>query len=171
MINNRRIELVKKLVGIFVEKLLEYHKDRIISIILFGSYARGNFKSTSDIDILIIMENLPKSRFKRYKLIVDAIDYVENIRERLAGLGIYTGISPVILDLEEAKYFRPLYLDLVYDSIILYDKNNFFKNLMKRVSEYINKFQGKRIWIGNRWYWIFKKGNIFIELDRVKLIE
>ena len=133
-----------ELVSMFVEKLLSYYKNRIVSIALFGSIARGDFKETSDIDILVVMKNLPKSRFKRYKLISNILDEVEPIRMKLLR-SIFTGISPVILEVEEAKYFRPLYLDLAYDAIILYDKDNYLSNILKRMRELIEEFGGKRI--------------------------
>lgn len=160
----------RELVSMFVEKLLSYYKNRVVSIALFGSIARGNFKETSDIDILVVMKNLPKSCFKRYKLISNILDEVEPIRMKLLRRGIFTGISPVILEVEEAKYFRPLYLDLAYDAIILYDKNNYLNNILKRMRELIEEFGGKRIWMGKRWLWYFEKKNPFIELCGVKLI-
>ncbi|RLF18666.1 MAG: nucleotidyltransferase domain-containing protein [Thermoprotei archaeon] len=161
----------RRLIERFVELLLSRFKDRIVSIALFGSIARGDFKKTSDVDILIIMKDLPKSRMKRYELIAEVLDELETIRDYLLDVGIYTGISPVILDVNEAKYFRPLYLDLVEDGIILYDKDDFLYRLLSRMQEYIARFEGKRIWMGRRWMWFFKKGNPLIELCGVKLID
>ena len=161
----------RKLIVRFIELLLTQLGDRIVSIALFGSIARGDFKRTSDVDVLIIMRDLPRSRMKRYKLIVSILNELEEIRDKLCSIGIYTGISPVILDVNEAKYFRPLYLDLVEDCIILYDEDNFLSKILNKVYEYITKFEGKRIWMGKRWIWFFKKGNPLIELCGVKLVE
>ncbi len=44
----------RKAVDEFVEKVLDKYSDRIDSIILFGSVARGEAKEESDIDILVI---------------------------------------------------------------------------------------------------------------------
>ena len=44
----------KKPVGEFVRMALEKHKDKIDSIILFGSVARGEAREDSDIDVLIV---------------------------------------------------------------------------------------------------------------------
>ena len=38
-------------------KLKEKFKDKIEEIIVFGSYARGDFNEDSDIDILIVLNN------------------------------------------------------------------------------------------------------------------
>ena len=39
------------------KKLKEEFKDKIENIILFGSYARGNYSENSDIDILVIVDD------------------------------------------------------------------------------------------------------------------
>ena len=44
----------EKAVEEFVQKLKEKFEDKIESIIIFGSYARGESKEGSDIDVLII---------------------------------------------------------------------------------------------------------------------
>jgi len=44
----------QKAVDEFVRRVLEKYKDRIDSIILFGSVARGEAKEDADIDILVI---------------------------------------------------------------------------------------------------------------------
>jgi len=44
----------QKVVDEFVRRVLEKYKDRIDTIILFGSVARGEAREDSDIDILIV---------------------------------------------------------------------------------------------------------------------
>jgi len=44
----------EKAVEEFVQKLKEKFGDRIESIIVFGSYARGESKKDSDVDVLIV---------------------------------------------------------------------------------------------------------------------
>ena len=47
-------EVLKK-VRLFSDKVIEkYHPEKII---LFGSYAKGDFKETSDIDIAVVVDN------------------------------------------------------------------------------------------------------------------
>jgi len=38
----------------------------LVSIVLYGSLARGEVKKDSDIDLLIIFDELPKERLKSY---------------------------------------------------------------------------------------------------------
>jgi predicted nucleotidyltransferase len=43
----------------------DYMGDRLISMVLFGSRARGDAKETSDYDLFIVAEELPPKPFKR----------------------------------------------------------------------------------------------------------
>jgi len=51
----------------FVRRVLERYKDKIESIILFGSVARGEAKEDSDIDILIVVK---KEDFKLRRALI-----------------------------------------------------------------------------------------------------
>lgn len=47
-------------------------KDKLTDVILFGSYARGDFDEESDIDILIVA-NLPSEEIQNYRDRLDSI--------------------------------------------------------------------------------------------------
>ena len=54
----------------YLEKLLRNKELEIDSIILFGSYAKGNYKKESDIDIVIISKSFSrKGIFERAKML------------------------------------------------------------------------------------------------------
>ena len=42
--------------------------DRLISLVVYGSVARGEAKRDSDLDLLIVARDLPKGRLKRQEL-------------------------------------------------------------------------------------------------------
>lgn len=46
---------------------------QLVSVVLFGSVARGEGGPTSDIDLLLIIKDLPKGRFAR-KALLDEMD-------------------------------------------------------------------------------------------------
>ncbi len=79
--------IIKRIVDILVEK---YHP---VKIILFGSYALGNYTEDSDIDILIIKETDEKRRVDRFievkRLIYDSENEIP--------------VSPLVLTIEEIK--------------------------------------------------------------------
>ncbi|MEM2661199.1 MAG: hypothetical protein QXS74_07765 [Nitrososphaeria archaeon] len=45
--------------------------------------------------------------------------------------------------------FRPIYLDIVYDYVILYDKN-VFRGILARVSKILSKLGFQRVWMNDR---------------------
>ena len=46
--------MINNLLGQYVEVVREIYGDRLKSVILYGSYARGDFRPDSDIDIMIL---------------------------------------------------------------------------------------------------------------------
>ncbi len=55
----------------FTENLIETLNPKCI--ILYGSFARGDFNERSDIDIIVIAKNLPENYFERTKLLYEQI--------------------------------------------------------------------------------------------------
>ena len=48
--------MINTLPGQYVEEVKKIYGDRLKSVILYGSYARGDFKADSDIDIMILLD-------------------------------------------------------------------------------------------------------------------
>lgn len=82
--NKREIEKIKKI----VVPILKQHKVKRAGI--FGSYARGEQKKDSDVDILIEIENISLLDFVGIKL-----DLEEAIRKKV-DLVEYRAIKPLI---------------------------------------------------------------------------
>ncbi|MFQ6109871.1 MAG: nucleotidyltransferase family protein [Candidatus Aminicenantales bacterium] len=142
------------------EKLLEetknFYGDRLVSFVVFGSVARETFRYDSDIDLLIIAENLPKGRMKRVAQFSAVEDRIEPFLESLRKEGINTFISSVFKTPQEAEMGSPLFLDMVEDARILYDKNEFFSKRLVKLRERLKQMGAKRVWRGNIWYWVLK---------------
>jgi hypothetical protein len=77
-------------------------------------------------------------------------------------------LSTIIKSPEEAIKGSPLFLDMIEDGIILYDKDNFFKDILNKLKENLQKLGAKRIRVGNIWYWKLKKDYQFGE--EIKLL-
>ncbi|MCD6312352.1 MAG: nucleotidyltransferase domain-containing protein [Thaumarchaeota archaeon] len=141
------------------ENLLEVFGEELVSVTLFGSAARGESREDSDIDLLIVIENLPKDRFERYELYREAEEKLGDEASR---------ISPILKTPEEASRMSPLYLDLVEDSIILYDKNDFMKKILERLRKKLKNLGAKRVRRGKSWYWILKPDLKFGEVLEIE---
>ncbi|MGQ4876153.1 MAG: hypothetical protein ACP6IY_18965 [Promethearchaeia archaeon] len=70
--------------------------------------------------------------------------------------GFHIDFSTILRTKKEAENLIPLYLDMVDDAVILYDKKNFFNNVLNRLREQLKKLGAKRIYIGKKWYWDLK---------------
>jgi len=95
----------------FVEAILKQKGDRILSIILFGSMAKGNYTKYSDHDLLVLVshEELSfKDRLYEYSLASDG------------------WVEPLVYTREEVKSMlgslHPLILDALKDGLVIYDR-------------------------------------------------
>lgn len=148
----------KELVNEIYKKCIEFYKESLVSFAIFGSVAREKTNPYSDIDILIISENLPTGRRKRI------LDFIKNIelplKEKIKQYqkkGYFVEISPVIKNPKEVEFGSFLYLDMIEESQILYDKNNFFKNYLKRLKDKLRKNGAKKIYKKGGYYWVLKE--------------
>lgn len=151
------LEGYRRAVDIIVEALKDSLGEKLVSIILYGSTARGDVSEYSDIDLLIVLESLPESRLERLKI----FDEVEKRCEReLRSLeneyGLKIFFSPILKTVDEAWKITPLYLDMVEDGIILFDRDDFMKKIMDKVRARLRELGARRVWRGRRWYWVLK---------------
>ncbi|PVU73301.1 hypothetical protein DDW10_02210 [Sulfolobales archaeon SCGC AB-777_J03] len=146
-----------------LEIMREEFKDDLISVVVYGSVARGDNRNDSDVDLLIIMKNLPKdSMLKRIRLFETKVEDKLNLDEYWK-MGYYISLSPVLKTPEEAEKFSPPYLDMVYDAVILYDSNYFFTRILQKLRDRLKELGAERVRMGKKWYWVLKKDSRFGE--------
>lgn len=131
--------ILKKIVACYKN----YLSDNLISIVLFGSRARGNAKKTSDLDLFIIAKKLPLRPFRRVLYIRNPL--MGQFEEKIC---IIAKTSEEVL-----KDFPPLFLDIGIDGIILYDRNDFFKNLQIKIRDIIHQTGLQRKRDNGEFYW------------------
>ena len=137
----------------------EYYGERLVSLAVFGSVGRGTPRPDSDIDFLLVIKDLPVGRIARMK----------EFAAMEISLGLATKsrieLSPVFKTPEEIANGSPLFLDMVDDVRMLFDRDDFFKGVLKNLKERLKKLGARRIWQGNVWYWDlkpdYKRGEIF----------
>lgn len=152
MLREKFNELISKL----TEEAKKYYGERLISIVLFGSVARKTQRHDSDIDILFVVENLPKGRLRRTEEFMKIEEKLEENLRTLRNEGIYTFISPIIKTPEEVKKGGLLFLDFLFDAVILFDKDKFFEQFLINLREKLRHLGAERYTLGNAWYWIIK---------------
>jgi len=95
-------EYVKRITGA-TEKLFKDYE-----VYVFGSAIKGRLTAASDIDVLVITENLPKKILERAR--------VKEKIERLAGLPPYHPIQLHLLTKDEARH-SSIYSEIIKESI------------------------------------------------------
>lgn len=105
----------------------------IIASAIYGSWAKGLQTDDSDIDILIIANNINPKRHRRGKEIAQIKQY----------LSINLPMDILLLTPKECisnfKNHNPLFLDIAVEGIILIDKDGFLGNLINETRDYILK--------------------------------
>ncbi len=143
--------------SLIANKLEEILQDDLISVLLFGSAARGDAGEGSDIDILVVAEKFGKEgRFEVFNAIekdLKASEEYLDLKENKLG----TLISPVPLTPSEVEKNPSILLDIVMDGIMLYDVDDFIVNKMKSMRRKLKKMGSKRIFLDDkRYYWDLK---------------
>lgn len=136
----------EKIIEEFIRRCKEKFGEDLISVALFGSYARGTANGKSDIDVLLVVKDLRGSVGERLDKTLDIIMDISG----LYGKEIYEHI----LTPDEVKKHPSILLDLTQDATILFDKENFLWAELKKIGDRLRSLHAERIWLDDkRWYW------------------
>ena len=118
------------------ESLEKEFKDNFTGLVLFGSYARGTQKPTSDVDLLLTFKNLPKNSYDRSDLFLDILINLE-YRYNIDINAIYA---------EERELSKsPLLVDIALYAKILKDENKRISKLFINIKKDYEKGVYKKI--------------------------
>ncbi|MGQ9782067.1 MAG: nucleotidyltransferase domain-containing protein [Nitrososphaeria archaeon] len=154
---NRIQEPYRRLIAEMLEFFIGKLRDQLISIVVYDSVARHEARPDSDIDILIVADGLPATRTERTRLFEMVEDRLEGIFRSLYDSGYFVSFSPIMKTSSKARTISPLYLDMVEDAMIVYDKDQFFEKVLDRLSKKLQELGAERVWVGKKWYWRLKK--------------
>jgi predicted nucleotidyltransferase len=88
----------------FLRVLHSRYGEALVSVVLFGSWARGEARAGSDIDLLVISKHFPRSRLDRH------MDMFEAVKAVTRDFALKSSIIP--LTPEEASTTQPFYLGM-----------------------------------------------------------
>lgn len=108
--------------------------ERLVAVALYGSHARGQAREDSDIDLFLVVRDLPRDPVERARL----------LRMPLMGLGP----APLSLNAVTPEDFSadiaPLDLDLALDAVILHGPTSFLARKLARLREILAEARLRR---------------------------
>jgi predicted nucleotidyltransferase len=126
--------------------------DRLVSVVLYGSVARGTAREGSDLDVLIVAGGLEGTPAERRGPLLDAWQ-VERAARSLPAIDW----SLVTKTPAEASVPSPLYLDLVEDAVLLLDRGGFFAEVLAGLRARMAAMGSRRVFLPDgSWYWDLK---------------
>ncbi|HIH43698.1 MAG TPA: nucleotidyltransferase domain-containing protein [Candidatus Methanoperedenaceae archaeon] len=151
---------VSRLLGRYVELLKGHLGEKLLSIALFGSAARGTARFPgSDIDIMVVAKGIIGLSFgERMGIALD-------LEERMSKTGEYAAyrekfgrrpkFQEIIFDPEELRAHPPILLDMTTDAVVLYDAG-ILQEELDRMRKRMRELGSRKVKHGDSWFWILK---------------
>lgn len=148
---------LEELARAFSDALFRDWKDRLLSVVLYGSVARGEAEKHSDIDVLVTGDPIPVPYYERLELIRSAEASVAPLRSRLEGEGYFAELAVLIKRKEDIDWHTPILLDITEDGKILYDRGDYMKKTLDAIRSRLVDLGSKRVYLSDgTWFWDLK---------------
>lgn len=129
--------LLSELIYVLKQK---FNQD-LLAVVLFGSIVKGSFTSSSDIDVLVVCEKPVKDWRERDRMILELAENIE--------LKYTTPIHLNLVSKDEVtraiESIHPLMLEIYEANEIIYEKDNFFTQLLKSFEANLNRWRATKI--------------------------
>ncbi len=108
-------ETIQDITASVIQAVVELMSDKLYKIVLYGSYARGDFTAESDMDIMVILDCSKE----------EALTYRKKLSRLASRIGLEHDIMVAILlrdkeSFEQGKTILPFYQNIVRDGVELY---------------------------------------------------
>jgi len=155
---NKLQPIYRDLLEAYVEAVRLHFSDRLKSVCLFGSIARGEASPESDMDVLVVAEGLAPdigSRISETNYIHMALKKDEAYL-KLKQQGRCGFISDILLTPSEVQKHPPILLDMVDDGLVIFDRDRFLEHVFLAVRRRLRELCAVKVKTGKGWYWILK---------------
>lgn len=109
-------QIVQDLIKQYVIAIRNLYGRHVKQIILYGSYARGDFQKDSDVDVMVLVD-LPDTQIESYSDALSELGFEYNIKHDMWFL-------PVVINIQHFGQWctiYPFYSNVVKEGITLYE--------------------------------------------------
>lgn len=140
--------------------------DRVRSLLIFGSVARGTARRDSDVDVCVVIRDLPVSRYQRHQLLGPVLERLRQsvAYEDLSRRGYRPDVAAILYTPEEFQATKPIFLDLVEEAMLLHDDGTARAKLDQLRARMKALGSRKIVLDDGTYYWLLKPGLRFGEV-------
>lgn len=152
----RLMALFQTLLQRLVEETTAAYGESLTSLVVFGSVGRGTPIPSSDIDVLLVAKHLPRGRMPRVRQFLQVERALEPDLEAAQRQGLSTCLSPLFRTEDEMGLGGLIFLDMIEDGKILYDRGSFFEAFIVDLQARLISMGSVRVRRGGAWHWVLK---------------
>jgi predicted nucleotidyltransferase len=150
------LEAFERIVAELPQACRQVYGQRLRALAVFGSVARGTPRPDSDIDLLLVVDDLPAGRRVR----MDEFETVDRLLDPLVSAaqaqGVYTTLSPVLKTPQELDRGSLLDLDMIDEARILLDPDQVLRRHLQALSARLATLGARKVERGGGYYWELK---------------
>ena len=148
----------KPLLDRFISDVQVSLGENVVSIVLYGSVARGEAGPESDVDLLLVLEEASPIYRERLRPILPILRQLrlQSCWKALEEQAIFPTLSVLVLSRKEADQNRCLYLDMIEEGRILVDRGGFFQDRLKALLSRLQELGARKVRRDGTWYWDLK---------------
>ena len=137
-----------------LSRMMQYYGENLLGLAIFGSFARGENRKGSDLDLLIILRNAGKRRIRIEEFIREIETKHDGLAQQLfREQGLSCDLSPYIVTRDEALMMQPIYYDLVDHHVVVWDPEGIIGRIISSASALLKEVGAYRVRQNNTWEW------------------
>jgi hypothetical protein len=133
------VERVQSALQGMVQELCEAFGESLLAVVVYGSHARGTATPRSDVDLLVVVRNLPRD----WEMIHCLEDEWARKGRRLGKRFQVMLASPEDVE-DSVEWAAPLMLEIYNTHEIIFDRGDFFQSCIRRM-RYLMQERGIRM--------------------------
>lgn len=135
-------------------EIIRYYGKNLAGLAIFGSFARGENRKDSDLDLLIVLGSAEKRRVRLEEFIREIEMKLDDRAQQLFREQRLLGeLSPYILSQSEALMVQPIYYDLVAHHIAVWDPQGIIARIVHSTAALLREVGARRVRRNNTWEW------------------